>query len=47
MVYGYYRTSTKEQHLDRGIAQITKYCEGHKMKLKKVYQQAGLLTCLI
>lgn len=24
MVYGYYRTSTKEQHLDRGIAEIKK-----------------------
>ena len=28
MVYGYHRTSTKEQHLDRGIAEITKYCDG-------------------
>lgn len=23
----YHRTSTKEQHLDRGITEITKYCE--------------------
>ena len=37
MVYGYHRTSTKEQHLDRGIAEITKYCEEHNMKLEKVY----------
>lgn len=35
MVYGYHRTSTKEQHLDRGIAEITKYCEEHNMKLEK------------
>lgn len=43
MVYGYHRTSTKEQHLDRGIAEITKYCEEHGMKLEKVYtdQQTG------
>ena len=43
MVYGYHRTSTKEQHLDRGIAEITKYCEEHNMKLEKVYtdQQTG------
>lgn len=33
MVYGYHRTSTKEQHLDRGIAEITKYCEENNMKL--------------
>lgn len=25
--YGYHRTSTREQHLDRGIAEITAYCE--------------------
>ena len=24
--YGYHRTSTKERHLDRGIAEITAYC---------------------
>ena len=43
MVYGYHRTSTKEQHLDRCIAEITKYCEEHNMKLEKVYtdQQTG------
>lgn len=22
----YHRTSTKDQHLDRGIAELTKYC---------------------
>lgn len=43
MVYGYYRTSTKEQHLDRGIAEIKKYCAEHNIKLEKVYtdQQTG------
>ena len=43
MVYGYHRTSTREQHLDRCIAEITKYCEEHNMKLEKVYtdQQTG------
>lgn len=43
MVYGYHRTSTKEQHLDRGIAEIKKYCAEHNMKLEKVYtdQQTG------
>lgn len=37
MIYGYHRTSTREQHLDRGIAEITKYCQEHNMKLEKVY----------
>ena len=43
MIYGYHRTSTREQHLDRGIAEITKYCQEHNMKLEKVYtdQQTG------
>lgn len=43
MVYGYHRTSTKEQHLDRGIAEIKKYCAEHNMKLEKIYtdQQTG------
>lgn len=43
MVYGYHRTSTKEQHLDRGINEITQYCKEHNMKLEKVYtdQQTG------
>lgn len=25
--YGYHRTSTREQHLDRGIKEITAYCK--------------------
>lgn len=41
----YYRTSTTDQHLDRGIAEITKYCAEHNIELYKgkVYtdQQTG------
>ena len=41
--YGYHRTSTKEQHLDRGITAITDYCNEHNIKLEKIYtdQQTG------
>jgi DNA invertase Pin-like site-specific DNA recombinase len=31
----YHRTSTAEQHLDRGITEITKYCEEHDVELYK------------
>jgi Site-specific recombinases, DNA invertase Pin homologs len=31
----YHRTSTKEQHLDRGIAEITKYCDDNNISLYK------------
>ena len=41
----YHRTSTADQHLDRGIAEINKYCAEHDMELykNKVYtdQQTG------
>lgn len=42
-VYGYHRTSTTEQHLDRGISEITSYCAEHGMELRKIYtdQQTG------
>lgn len=42
-VYGYHRTSTAEQHLDRGIKEITEFCQQNKMKLEKIYtdQQTG------
>lgn len=42
-VYGYHRTSTREQHLDRGIREIWQYCEGHEMDLKNIFtdQQTG------
>lgn len=41
--YGYHRTSTREQHLDRGIAEITAYCESNNLSLEKIYtdQQTG------
>lgn len=43
MIYGYHRTSTKEQHLDRGIAEIEKYCNDNNLKLERIYtdQQTG------
>lgn len=41
--YGYHRTSTREQHLDRGIKEITAYCEQNNQKLEKIFtdQQKG------
>ena len=41
--YGYHRTSTKEQYLDRGIREITDYCEQNDLALEKIYtdQQTG------
>ena len=41
--YGYHRTSTKEQHLDRGINEITEFCKDNHYKLEKIYtdQQTG------
>jgi DNA invertase Pin-like site-specific DNA recombinase len=42
---GYHRTSTLEQHLERGVSEITKYCDTNGIKLhrSKVYcdQQTG------
>lgn len=42
-VYGYHRTSTREQHLDRGIKEITEFCKEHHYKLERIYtdQQTG------
>lgn len=42
-VYGYHRTSTQEQHLDRGINAITEYCNANKLDLMYVFtdQQTG------
>lgn len=34
---GYHRTSTKEQHLDRGIKEIEEYCNQNSIPLKKIY----------
>ena len=41
--YGYHRTSTKEQHLDRGIKEITAYCDQNHLELEKIFsdQQTG------
>ena len=41
--YGYHRTSTTEQHLDRGIKEITEYCSLNNLDLEKIYtdQQTG------
>lgn len=42
-IIGYHRTSTTEQHLDRGIKAIKEHCEKNGLKLKKIYtdQQTG------
>lgn len=37
MYYAYHRTSTKEQHLDRGIAEIERFCEINNYPLEKIY----------
>ncbi|QFJ54345.1 recombinase family protein [Pseudobutyrivibrio xylanivorans] len=41
--YGYHRTSTREQHLDRGINEITSYCQTNNLALEKIFtdQQTG------
>ena len=42
-VYGYHRTSTTEQHLDRGIQEITNFCKKNNYQLERIYtdQQTG------
>ena len=41
--YGYHRTSTKEQHLDRGVTEINRYCAANNLELEKIFtdQQTG------
>lgn len=41
--YGYHRTSTREQHLDRGITEINDYCSANNLELEKIFtdQQTG------
>lgn len=34
---GYHRISTKEQHLDRGIIEIKRFCENQKIKLESIF----------
>lgn len=36
-IYGYHRISTKEQHLDRGIIEIKRFCENQKIKLESIF----------
>ena len=42
-IYGYHRTSTTDQHLDRGIREIENYCGINNLKLDRIYsdQQTG------
>lgn len=42
-IYGYHRTSTTDQHLDRGILEIRSYCENNRLPLVDVFtdQQTG------
>lgn len=42
-IYGYHRTSTKDQHLDRGIKAINDYCSTSGIKLTEMFtdQQTG------
>ena len=36
--YAYHRTSTTDQHLDRGINTITEFCKNNDLKLdNKIY----------
>jgi DNA invertase Pin-like site-specific DNA recombinase len=37
VIYGYHRTSTIEQHLDRGINAIKAYCEKNGLKLDEMF----------
>ncbi len=42
-VYGYHRTSTQDQHLDRGIQEIQVFCKEHNLELVNIFtdQQTG------
>ena len=42
-VYGYHRTSTRDQHLDRGIKAINEYCQTNNLEIGKIFtdQQTG------
>ena len=41
--YGYHRTSTRDQHLDRGIHEIQVFCKEHDLELENIFtdQQTG------
>lgn len=36
-VYGYHRTSTVEQHLDRGLEEIRRFCEENEYNLVEIF----------
>ena len=42
-VFGYHRTSTTDQHLDRGITSIKEYCQNSNIVLTEMFtdQQTG------
>lgn len=42
-IYGYHRTSTAEQHLDRGVKSIQDYCKANGLELDEMFtdQQTG------
>lgn len=37
MIYGYHRTSTREQHLDRGILEIERFCKNNGIALERIF----------
>ena len=43
MYYGYHRTSTIDQHLDRGIAELETFAKANNITIEKIYtdQQTG------
>lgn len=36
-IFGYHRTSSDSQHLDRGIKEITDFCKNNNLELEKIY----------
>ncbi len=36
-LYGYHRTSTTDQHLDRGVNEINEYCTNNNLILEKIF----------
>lgn len=42
-IYGYHRTSTNDQHLDRGVNELQEYCKVNNLLLEKIFtdQQTG------
>ncbi len=42
-VYGYHLTSTRDQHLDRGIHEIQVFCKEQDLELENIFtdQQTG------